>query len=236
MRPLVIVPTYNERDNLPVVVAALLRIPDVQVLVVDDGSPDGTGQVADALASRTPARVSVLHRTGTRGFGMSYIEGMQRALDTDATEICQMDADLSHDPADVPRLLAAMATADLVIGSRYVPGGRIENWARHRVLLSAFANRYVRAITGLQIRDITSGFRCWRREAVQRLPLHRIASNGFAFQVELAWDAASAGCRIVEVPITFIERRVGSSKLSARVVVEAALVPWRLAARRRRSR
>jgi len=236
MRPLVIVPTYNERDNLPVVVAALLRIPDGQVLVVDDRSPDGTGQVADALASRTPGRVSVLHRTGTRGFGMSYIEGMQRALDTDATEICQMDADLSHDPADVPRLLAAMATADLVIGSRYVPGGRIENWARHRVLLSAFANRYVRAITGLQIRDITSGFRCWRREAVQRLPLHRIASNGFAFQVELAWDAASAGCRIVEVPITFIERRVGSSKLSARVVVEAALVPWRLAARRRRSR
>lgn len=236
MRPLVILPTYNERDNLPVVVTALLRIPDVQVLVVDDGSPDGTGQVADALASRTPARVSVLHRTGTRGFGMSYIEGMQRALDTGATEICQMDADLSHDPADVPRLLAAMATADLVIGSRYVPGGRIQNWARHRVLLSAFANRYVRAITGLQIRDITSGFRCWRREAVQRLPLHRIASNGFAFQVELAWNAASAGCRIVEVPITFIERRVGSSKLSARVLVEAALVPWRLAARRRLSR
>jgi dolichol-phosphate mannosyltransferase len=236
MRPLVIVPTYNERDNLPVVVAALLRIPDVQVLVVDDGSPDGTGQVADALARSTPGRVSVVHRTGPRGFGMSYIDGMQRALETGATAICQMDADLSHDPADVPRLLAAMATADLVIGSRYVPGGRIENWSRHRVLLSAFANRYVRAITGLEIRDITSGFRCWSREALQRLPLHRIASNGFAFQVELAWEAASAGCRIVEVPITFVERRVGASKLSGHVLVESALVPWRLAARRRQSR
>jgi len=233
MRALVIVPTYNERDNLPVVVAALLRIPHIAVLVVDDGSPDGTGDVADGLVGESDGRVSVLHRTGPRGLGLSYIDGMQRALRTDASLICQMDADLSHDPADVPRLLEAGAHADLVIGSRYVPGGRIENWPKRRVILSAFANWYVRAITGLPIEDSTSGFRCWRREALQRLPLHRIASNGYAFLVELAWEAASTGCRITEVPITFVERRHGASKLSGRVIVESALVPWRLATRRR---
>ena len=233
MRPLVIVPTYNERDNLPGLVVALLRIPHAAVLVVDDGSPDGTGDVADVLAGESDGRVSVLHRAGPRGLGLSYIDGMQRALGTDATHICQMDADLSHDPADVPRLLEAGAHADLVIGSRYVPGGRIENWPKRRAMLSAFANWYVRAVTGLSINDITSGFRCWRREALQRLPLHQIVSNGYAFQVELAWEAASAGCRITEVPITFVERGHGESKLSGRVLVESALVPWRLAARRR---
>lgn len=233
MRSLVIVPTYNERDNLPVLVAKLLRIPDVQVLVVDDGSPDGTGDVADVLVRESDGRVSVLHRTGPRGLGLSYTDGLRRALRTDATRVCQMDADLSHDPADLPRLLAASANADLVIGSRYVPGGRIENWPRRRVLLSAFANRYIRAITGLRINDSTSGFRCWRREALQRLPLHQIASNGYAFLVELAWEAAAAGCRITEVPIAFVERRHGASKLSARVLVESALIPWRLAWRRR---
>ena len=159
--------------------------------------------------------------------------GMQRALRTDATVVCQMDADLSHDPADVPRLLAASANADLVIGSRYIPGGRTENWPRRRVLLSEFANRYVRTVTRLRIRDCTSGFRCWRRETLQRLPLQRIGSNGYAFQVEMAWEAASADFRIIEVPITFVERRRGASKLSGRVMIESALVPWRLAARRR---
>ena len=233
MRPLVIIPTYNERENLPVVIAALLRTPDLRVLVVDDGSPDGTGQIADALAHGANGRVSVLHRTGPRGFGRSCVDGMQWALRTDATEICQMDADLSHNPADIPRLLAHATSAELVIGSRYVPGGRIENWSKRRVLLSAFANRYARAITGLQIRDCTSGFRCWRRDAVERLPLHRIASNGYAFLVELAWEAASAGWRIAEVPITFVDRRQGASKVSPRVMVESALIPWRLAMRRR---
>ena len=233
MRPLVIIPTYNERENLPVVIAALLRTPDLRVLVVDDGSPDGTGQIADALAHGANGRVSVLHRTGPRGLGRSYVDGMQWALRTDATEICQMDADLSHNPADIPRLLAHATSADLVIGSRYVPGGRIENWSTRRVLLSAFANRYTRAITGLEIRDCTSGFRCWRRDAVERLPLHRIASNGYAFLVELAWEAASAGWRIAEVPITFVDRRQGASKVSPRVMVESALIPWRLAMRRR---
>lgn len=233
MRPLVIVPTYNERANLPLVVAGLLSVPDLRVLVVDDGSPDGTGEVADALAGGSNGRVSVVHRRGPRGLGLSYVDGMERALRTDATHICQIDADLSHDPADVPRLLTRSASADLVIGSRYVPGGRIENWPARRVMLSAFANRYIRAITGLQINDCTSGFRCWRREALQRLPLHRITSNGYAFLVELAWEAASAGCRVAEVPITFVERRQGASKLSTRVLIESALIPWRLVARRR---
>ncbi len=233
MSSLVIVPTYNERDNLPIVVAALLLIPHVNVLVVDDGSPDGTGDVADTLVAASSGRVSVLHRTGQRGLGLSYVDGIQRALHTDATRICQMDSDLSHDPADIPRLLAASADADLVIGSRYVPGGRIENWTKGRALLSGFANRYVRAITGLPINDLTSGFRCWRREALERLPLSRVVSNGYAFLVEMAWEAASAGCRITEVPIVFVERRHGVSKLSTHVVIESALVPWRLAVRRR---
>jgi len=235
MSSLVILPTYNERDNLPVVVAVLLRIPHVDVLIVDDGSRDGTRDIADALVGKSNGRVSVVHRTGQRGLGLSYVDGMQRALRTEAALICQMDADLSHDPADIPRLLAASADADLVIGSRYVQGGRIMNWPKRRVLLSAFANRYARAITGLRVNDLTSGFRCWRREGLKRLPLSQIVSNGYAFQVEMAWEAASAGCRITEVPITFVERRHGASKLSGRVLVESALVPWRLAARRRRA-
>ncbi len=235
MSSLVVLPTYNERDNLPLLVAELLRIPDVAVLVVDEASPDGTGEVADALVRESDGRVSVSHRTGQRGLGLSYIDGIQRALSTTATRIIQMDSDLSHDPADIPRLLAASAAADLVIGSRYVPGGRIENWSRRRMLLSAFANRYVRAITGMQIRDLTSGFRCWRREGLERLPFSQVMSNDYAFLVEMAWEATSAGCSVVEVPITFSERRHGTSKLSRRVVVESALLPWRLAARRWRA-
>ena len=234
MRPLVIVPTYNERENLPIVVAALLRIDELRILVVDDGSPDGTGGVADALASAHRGRVSVLHRTGTRGLGLSYIDGLQVALRTDATHLCQMDADLSHNPLDVPRLLEASAAADLVIGSRYVTGGRVENWPRRRILMSGFANRYVRAVTGLHVRDCTSGFRCWTREAVERLPLERILSNGYAFLVELTWEAAFAGCRIVEIPITFVDRREGASKISSTVLAESAIMPWRLALRGRR--
>jgi dolichol-phosphate mannosyltransferase len=233
-RPLVIIPTYNERDNLPVLVARLLDITHVQVLVVDDASPDGTGEVADRVAAASGGRVSILHRSGPRGLGRSYVEAMRRALQGDATHVFQMDADFSHDPADIPRLLSASERADLVIGSRYVPGGRIENWPARRRLLSAFANRYVRLITGLHIHDCTSGFRCWRRNALERLPLDRITSNGYAFLVELAWEAAAAGCRVEEVPISFVERRQGASKLSGRVVAESALVPWRLAARRHR--
>ncbi|MSO45186.1 MAG: polyprenol monophosphomannose synthase [Acidobacteria bacterium] len=231
-RPLVIVPTYNERDNLALITARLLALPGVRVLVVDDGSPDGTGTIADALAD-TDARVTVLHRTGVRGLGRSYVDGMRRALTTDATHICQIDADLSHNPADIPRLLDVTAAADLVIGSRYVPGGKLENWAMRRLVLSAVANIYVRAITRLPIHDCTSGFRCWRRDLLARIPLETIASDGYAFQVEMAWEAHRAGGRISEVPITFVERRQGTSKMSGRVIAESMLLPWHLVARPR---
>jgi dolichol-phosphate mannosyltransferase len=231
--PLVIIPTYNERDNLPLIVSRLLAIDGLRVLVVDDASPDGTGEVADRAAADAGGRMTVLHRTGARGLGLSYVEAMHRALNLGATHICQMDCDLSHDPGDVPRLLAATSEADMVIGSRYVAGGRIENWPMRRVVLSAFANRYVRTITGLQINDCTSGFRCWRREALARLPIDRIRSDGYAFLVEMAWEAAAAGCRVTEVPITFVERRQGASKLSWRVVLESAILPWRLGLRAR---
>jgi dolichol-phosphate mannosyltransferase len=233
MRPLVIVPTYDERDNLAALVEQLLTIDGLRVLVVDDNSPDGTGRIADELAAAHRARIQALHRTGRRGLGLSYIDGMYVALRTDATHILQMDADLSHNPADIPRLLAATEHADVAIGSRYVAGGRIENWPARRRMLSAFANRYVRAITGLTIRDCTSGFRCWRREALEQLPLASIRSDGYAFIVELAWEASKAGFRCGEVPITFTERRKGASKLTWMVILESAIVPWRLAAQRK---
>jgi dolichol-phosphate mannosyltransferase len=231
-RPLVIVPTYNERDNLPRLAAALMRIPGVALLVVDDGSPDGTGAIADQLAAEHGARARVLHRTGARGLGRSYVAGMQWALQTDATHICQMDADFSHDPADVPRLLDAAAQADLVVASRYVRGGSVENWPMRRLALSAIANWYVRAITRIPVLDTTSGFRCWRRELLERLPLERIVSNGYAFQVEMLWEAHRAGARIAEMPITFIERRLGTSKMSGGVIAESVWLPWRLVAQK----
>src|SRR4051812_48675209 len=212
MRPLVIIPTYDERENLPSLIGQLLSIPDLRILIVDDASPDGTGQLADEYAAANRARVQVLHRTGKRGLGLSYIDGMYLALRTDATHICQMDADLSHNPADVPRMLAACADADFVIGSRYVAGGSIVNWPIHRRVLSAFANRYIRAITHITIHDCTSGFRCWRREALEQIPLSSIRSDGYAFIVELAWEAWRAHLRCAEVPITFVERRRGASK------------------------
>ena len=234
MRPLVIIPTYNERANLPAIAAQLLAIPGLTVLVVDDASPDGTAAIADALAAASAGRLSVLHRQGSRGLGRSYVDGMRHALTTDATHVCQMDADLSHDPAELPRLLDAAGAADLVIGSRYVPGGMLRNWALHRILLSAFANWYVRTITRLPVHDCTSGFRCWRRELLQQVPLGSIRSNGYAFQVEMAWEAVRAGGRVTEVPITFVERREGSSKMSSQVIAESIALPWRLLVRPRR--
>ncbi|MGE0443944.1 MAG: polyprenol monophosphomannose synthase [Vicinamibacterales bacterium] len=234
MRALVVIPTYNERENLPRVVSGLLQHEGVGVLVVDDGSPDGTGQVADGLAAASSGRVEVLHRTALRGLGRSYVDGLTRALASDAEFICQMDADLSHDPKDIPRLVAGAGSADMAIGSRYVPGGRIENWPVRRKILSRGANAYIRAITGVRTHDNTSGFRCWRREALRRMPLDRIVSDGYAFLVELTWEAHRAGFRIAEVPITFVERRAGASKLSGGVLLESALLPWRLALRAKR--
>jgi dolichol-phosphate mannosyltransferase len=231
MRPLVLVPTYNERDNLRPLVAALMAIDGLQVLILDDNSPDGTADEAESIGAVSHGRVSVMRRSGPRGLGRSYIDGMAAALRTDATHICQMDADFSHDPAALPQLLRAAGAADLVIGSRYVPGGELRNWPTHRRVLSRFANWYVRAITRLPVHDCTSGFRCWTRGLLARLPLDRIVSDGYAFQVEMAWDAHTAGGRIVEVPITFVERREGQSKMSGRVIAESVVLPWRLIAR-----
>jgi len=235
MRPVVIVPTYNERANIAVLVPALLEIDGLQILIVDDGSPDGTGAEADGLARTSRGRARVIHRTGRRGYGRAHLEGMRAALQTDATHICQMDADLSHDPADLRRMLEAAPQADLIVGSRYVEGGRVINWPRRRRALSAFANWYVRAITGVGLSDCTSGFRCWSRPLVASLDLGDVRSDGYAFLVELAWKAWRAGGRVLEVPITFVERREGASKLSWRVIGESVLLPWQLVTRRDRS-
>jgi dolichol-phosphate mannosyltransferase len=231
MQPLVVLPTYNERENLPLIVPALLEIERLRILIVDDQSPDGTGDLADRLAAGSGGRISVLHRQGLRGLGRSYLDGMQHALKTDADLICQMDADLSHQPAELPRLLEASCYADLVVGSRYVDGGRIVNWPLRRAVLSNCANRYIRTVAGLSVNDCTGGFRCWRRDALARVPFHRVNSDGYAFIVELLWEAVRAGCRIAEVPITFIERRHGTSKLNRGVLLESAVLPWRLAVR-----
>jgi dolichol-phosphate mannosyltransferase len=237
MNVLVVVPTYNERDNLPVLARGVLSHPGFRMLIVDDGSPDGTGDVADALRAEYPGRIEVMHRTGKRGLGRSYIDGLRHALSsTDAELICQMDADLSHNPEHLPALTAATSSADVVIGSRYLNGVSVVNWPLHRIFLSTFANRYIRAVTRLSASDCTSGFRCWRREALARLPLDTMVSDGYAFLVEMLYDAARNGSRIGEVPIICVERRQGQSKLSSNVIAESVIMPWRLKLRRRSRR
>lgn len=229
MNVLVVVPTYNERENLPLLVRGVLAHPGFRLLVVDDGSPDGTGAIADALAIEYPGRIEVMHRTGRRGLGRSYIDGLRHAVAMpDVDFVCQMDADLSHNPEYLPALAAAAATADVAIGSRYLNGVSVVNWPLHRIVLSTFANRYVRFVTRLSATDCTSGFRCWRREALARLPLDRMVSDGYAFLVEMLYDAARQGCRFAEVPIIFVERRQGQSKLSSGVILESIVMPWRL--------
>ena len=232
---LVVVPTFNERANLPILVAGLMRHPNVRVMVVDDQSPDGTGQIAEALARAHAGRIEVMHRTERRGLGRSYVDGIKKAIGEPVDVICQMDADLSHDPAQLPDLVAAADRADVVIGSRYIPGGAIVNWPLRRRLLSRFANMYIRMVTRLSARDCTSGYRCWRREALAALPLDRFVSDGYSFIVEMLYAASRRGCRIEEVPITFVERRHGESKLSGAVLVESAITPWRLIATRGRA-
>ena len=229
MKALVLVPTYNERENLPVLVDGVLAHAGTRILVLDDGSPDGTGQIADELARAHPGRLDVMHRTGVRGLGRSYLDGFRFAIVSNADLVCQMDADLSHDPKFLPSIMAASDHADLVIGSRYVSGGAVENWPIHRVMLSGFANTYIRTVTGLRVRDCTSGYRCWRRQALARLPLDSIRSDGYSFLVEVAFQAAAVGLTIAESPIVFVERRQGASKLSSGVLVESLKTPWRLA-------
>ena len=230
---LVVVPTYNERENLPLLARGVLAHAGFRMLVVDDGSPDGTGAVADALAAEYPGRVEVMHRTGQRGLGRSYIDGLQKAIaQPDVDLVCQMDADLSHNPEYLPALVAAATDHDVVIGSRYLNGVSVVNWPLHRIFLSAFANRYIRAVTSLTPRDCTSGYRCWRRESLARLPLKAMVSDGYAFLVEMLFEASRRGCRIGEVPIIFVERRQGQSKVSSSVLIESLITPWRLVFRK----
>lgn len=233
----VIIPTYNEAENLKPLTAELWALPidDLRVLIVDDNSPDGTGQIADDLAIRNPGRLSVIHRQGKLGLGTAYISGFRQALAQGAKAIAQMDADFSHRPSYLPGFLDALEQWDAVFGSRYVLGGRVdERWSTGRVLLSWFGNFYARTILGLSVRDATGGFRVWRRETLMGMPLERILSNGYVFQVEMAYVAQRLGYRIRELPIYFEDRRIGRSKMSFRIQLEASLRVWQVLLSHRR--
>jgi len=227
----IVIPTYNEVDNLPAIAADLwsLPIPDLKLLIVDDGSPDGTGELADEMAAHKPDRISVIHREGKLGLGTAYITGFKAALEDGAEIIGQMDADFSHSPEYIPGLIGLLEQADVAIGSRYVEGGRIdERWSAGRLLLSWFGNAYARTILRLPIQDTTGGFRFWRRETLAAMPLDRIRSNGYVFQVEMAYVAYKLGFNLVESPIYFVDRRIGESKMSLRIQIEAALRVWQV--------
>jgi dolichol-phosphate mannosyltransferase len=218
---LVVIPTYNERDNLTPILRRLHdALPDVDALVVDDGSPDGTGDLADKLAAEDK-RVHVMHRTEKAGLGAAYVAGFRWGLERDYATIVEMDADGSHAPEDLPRILDALGDADLVLGSRYVPGGSVVNWPKRREFLSRGANLYSRLALGGKITEYTSGFRAYRRQVLEKLALEEIASAGYCFQIDLAWRTLRAGFEIVEVPITFTEREIGESKMSSAIIREA---------------
>lgn len=228
MRITIVLPTYNEAENLPKLVSALFSLPlDISVLVVDDNSPDHTGAIADDLAKQHPGKLHVLHRAGKLGLRSAYIEGFQEAFDLGANAVVQMDADFSHDPAVLTEMARRIASHDVVIGSRYVEGGSLdERWPAWRKALSAFGNFYARTILGSPLHDMTTGFRMWRREVLQNMPLDRIRSNGYIFLVEMAYVAYLMGYRISEVPIHFADRRWGKSKMSLKIQLEAALRIW----------
>jgi len=228
MNVLIVMPTYNERPNIERVAEGILRHEWARLLVVDDNSPDGTADLAEAMAARFPGRLEIMRRTGPRGLGRAYVDGLAHALTTDAEAIGQMDADLSHNPDHLPSMRAALAHHDLVIGSRYVPGGGVVNWPVHRIALSAFANWYIRTVTGLPTADCTGAYRLWRREALARMPLANARASGYAFLTEMLYTAAYMGLRIGQVPIVFTERQEGYSKVSKRVPLESLLTPWRL--------
>ncbi|GAA5175862.1 polyprenol monophosphomannose synthase [Pseudonocardia eucalypti] len=230
---LVVIPTYNERDNLgPIVDRVRAAVPSAHLLVVDDASPDGTGELADQLAAEDP-RVRVLHRTGKGGLGRAYVAGFGLALEQGYRVIVQMDADGSHPPETLPDMLSALEKADVVIGSRYVPGGTVVNWPKHREALSRGANLYARLALGARVRDITAGYRVYRREVLSALGLAEVQSQGYCFQIDMAWRAVRAGFRVREVPITFTERERGQSKMSGSIVREALwqVARWGVASR-----
>jgi len=228
-RALVIVPTYNERENIPRLVPAILaQDPRLEVLIVDDASPDGTGAIADQMAAENP-RVHTLHRSGKLGLGTAYLTGFRWGLERDYDALMEMDADFSHDPAHLPQFLEAAEKYDVVLGSRYLHGRvTVVNWPIGRLLLSYFANAYARWVTGLPIADATGGFKLFRREVLAALPLDRVESNGYSFQIEMSFRAWKHGFRIGEIPIMFVDRDVGESKMSKHIVYEAVWRVWRL--------
>jgi dolichol-phosphate mannosyltransferase len=228
LNTVVVVPTYNERDNIEQLVAEVFRQgPDIRLLIVDDNSPDGTGEFVERLAADNP-RLKVLHRAGKLGLGSAYREGFKVALAMGAECIIEMDADFSHDPAMLPKFIAMMDTHDLVIGSRYLNGISVVNWPLRRLMLSYFASIYTRFITGLRISDCTSGFKCFRREALESIDLETIKSDGYSFQIEMNYRCMEKGFRIGEIPIIFIDRHAGTSKMSRKIVREAVLMVWKL--------
>ena len=225
---LVILPTYNEAENLPRIAPQILAsLPGATLLVVDDASPDGTGELADEMAAADP-RVRVLHRPGKQGLGKAYIDGFRRALDEGAGRIVQMDADGSHDPKYLPALVAALERADVVIGSRYVRGGGVRNWGLMRRFVSRGGSTFARIVLGLRPHDLTGGFRAWRAETLAATPWTLLHSGGYVFQIEMCYLAMRRGARIIEIPIIFVDREVGVSKMSRRIIVEALIVVMRL--------
>jgi dolichol-phosphate mannosyltransferase len=228
VRGLVVIPTFNEAENIPRLIPDILgRDPRLDVLVVDDGSPDGTAALVRELQRANP-RVHLIVRAGKMGLGTAYVEGFRYALRSGYDLVFEMDADFSHDPAEVPNFLRAAETADLVIGSRYMNGVRVLNWPMRRLLLSYFANVYTRMMIGLPIHDATGGFKCYRREVLAATNLDRIRSNGYAFQIEMSFKAWKKGFRLVEIPIVFLDRRSGDSKMSRTIMYEAFFMLWKL--------
>lgn len=228
-RTLVVVPTYNERENIKRLVEAVLAtIADVDVLVVDDDSPDGTGDLADNLADAHPDRVSVLHRSSKDGIGPAYLAGFQIGLDRDYDVIVSMDADFSHSPNDLPRLLGALDQADIALGSRYVEGGDTTGWPLYRKLISRLGGLYAQRVLSVHVSDLTGGYKAYRRSVIEALLSRGIEADGYGFQIETVYRAAQAGFTVVEVPIVFHDRTAGASKLSRRIVLEAMVLVWRL--------
>lgn len=226
---LVIIPTYNERDNVgPITSAVLAAEPRVDILIVDDNSPDGTGQLADELAAKEP-RIQVLHREKKQGLGRAYLHAFRWALDHGYQFIIEMDADFSHDPKYLPQLLdAALGGADLVLGSRYVPGGGTVNWGVGRKILSRGGSLYARSILGVKVRDLTGGFKCFSRRVLESIDLDQVVSSGYGFQIELTYRTLKKGFAVKEIPIVFEDRRVGQSKMSRKIFVEAMTMVWKL--------